>query len=422
MMVMFAHPFIWSGALVAGLCGVALLAWALFADRARGRRRCGRCWYPMDHAASLRCPECGHEAKNDRGLYRTRRRWKWAAASLLPLLLAAFLAVQPKVQQDGWGSIVPATVMILLLRVDDRQWVIDGIEYHINSEFGAYWSNPNEEQLWRWQWRMLARSILMRMEDEERIAQRESYHRWLSVCADAGGDAALRQECMDALIRELSHPNWTVRDSAAFLSVDYDNIEGSIKLAIGLLDHEDDRTRFAGITILGQISRLTGQGVPALIDALQCEDARVRMLAIWAIGATAKRHGPFPEAFDAVYALEHDENGRVRYQRIVTLADLQSDDEAWKTIDAALHHDDPHVRRGGLVAAAERQPRPPHVCLRMIECLGDPDATVRRDAALMLDFIDADVLREHAELLQSFLSHDDPDVRRTVRLVLQRIR
>ena len=58
----------------------------------------------------------------------------------------------------------------------------------------------------------------------------------------------------------------------------------------------------------------------------------------------------------------------------------------------------------------------------MIECLGDPDATVRREAALMLDLIDADVLTEHAELLQSFFSHDDRNVRRTVGLVLHRIR
>jgi HEAT repeat protein len=420
MTIMLAHMLFWGGALFAAVCGIALLAWAMFADRSRGRKRCCNCWYTMDHAVSLRCPECGHEVRNERALYRTRRRWKWASAGLLPLLLAAILAVQPKVQRDGWGSVVPATVLILLLRVDDRPWVVDGIQYHITEThthpaLGTPMHVPSDERLWQWQWRLLARSILMRIEDEARVSQRTAYHSWLAVVADVGGDAALRQACMDALARELSHPDANVRYSAAIYSVNYEDIDGSINRAVGLLDHDDSRTRIAGVTSLRIIAVRTGHGVPALIDALEHEDAEVRMSALSAIGSTAKYFRPVPEAFDPVHALEHDDSGDVRYMRVQTLANLQSDDDAWNTIHGALRDEDPHVRRGGLDAAAERHPRPPAVSLLMLECLDDPDADVRQTAAWILPYIDSDVLLRHAEMLESFLNHDDPTVRDAVR-------
>ncbi len=67
------------------LCaGAALLGWALFKDRARGRKRCPKCWYDMSAAAPVesapvvtyRCPECGALARGEAALLRTRRRWR----------------------------------------------------------------------------------------------------------------------------------------------------------------------------------------------------------------------------------------------------------------------------------------------------------------------------------------------------------
>src|SRR5687767_10762457 len=99
-MAMSSDTLFWLGGGVLALAGMALLAWALFWDRARGRKRCPNCWYDMSQAAPqspLRCTECGYEAKNERKLFRTRWRWRWAFVCLIPLLAAAFLFVQPKV-------------------------------------------------------------------------------------------------------------------------------------------------------------------------------------------------------------------------------------------------------------------------------------------------------------------------------------
>ncbi|MFZ4575751.1 MAG: hypothetical protein ACOYN0_15255 [Phycisphaerales bacterium] len=86
--------------------GVALLLWGLLKDRSRGRKRCPQCWYDMSGATGLRCPECGHECRAERELFRTRRRWRTASlglALLLPLL--GFFAYR-----DGrrvWYSLPP---------------------------------------------------------------------------------------------------------------------------------------------------------------------------------------------------------------------------------------------------------------------------------------------------------------------------
>jgi hypothetical protein len=61
------------------LAGVALVLWGLFGDRSRGRARCPRCWYDLrgrrEGKEGLICPECGHDARTERSLYRNRRRW-----------------------------------------------------------------------------------------------------------------------------------------------------------------------------------------------------------------------------------------------------------------------------------------------------------------------------------------------------------
>ncbi len=75
----------WAGGVIVA-AGLVLLAWGWRGDRARGRRRCPKCWQELGDIPGRRCPECGHEAQDERALGRTRRR-RWAVS--LGLLLAA---------------------------------------------------------------------------------------------------------------------------------------------------------------------------------------------------------------------------------------------------------------------------------------------------------------------------------------------
>ncbi|MEK6703276.1 MAG: hypothetical protein AABZ53_13510, partial [Planctomycetota bacterium] len=105
--------------LVAACAG---LAWALVGDWVRGlrakragkaaRRRCQQCWYDMTGVAGLRCPECGREARSERGLRRSRRRWGRAVLSCLLLLPAHVAWRMPAAREHGWARLVPTMVLV----------------------------------------------------------------------------------------------------------------------------------------------------------------------------------------------------------------------------------------------------------------------------------------------------------------------
>jgi hypothetical protein len=98
---------------VLAVAGVVLLSWSLWWDRPRGRKRCPKCWYDMSGAAGLVCPECGKDARRERRLLKTRRRWGWGVLAMV-LLLAAYPVRQvPVVRRDGWWAAAPTWVLIL---------------------------------------------------------------------------------------------------------------------------------------------------------------------------------------------------------------------------------------------------------------------------------------------------------------------
>lgn len=106
------------GWLILGLA-VVLTAYALFADRAKGRRRCPKCWYDMAGLPGPQCPECGHAARNDRALSRTRRRWKRLVFTV-PLAIIGYAGiVGPGVLSDGARAIVP-NALVALWPLDPR--------------------------------------------------------------------------------------------------------------------------------------------------------------------------------------------------------------------------------------------------------------------------------------------------------------
>jgi hypothetical protein len=96
--------------------GVAVTWWGLFGDRARGRRRCPRCWYDLSHSPGRTCPECGYQADKERRLYRSRRRLLPALVAALVTSLVATWAIE-RVQQRGWLSLLPTRVILVGLPV-----------------------------------------------------------------------------------------------------------------------------------------------------------------------------------------------------------------------------------------------------------------------------------------------------------------
>ena len=106
-----AFWLVWMAGSLTFLVCLSILWWGLFGDRARGRRRCPRCWYDMSHNG-MTCPECGGTASREKHLFRTRRR-------LAPALLAAIIAsvgasyAIEQANDRGWMTLVPTRAVLM---------------------------------------------------------------------------------------------------------------------------------------------------------------------------------------------------------------------------------------------------------------------------------------------------------------------
>ncbi|MFM8732248.1 MAG: hypothetical protein ACKOGJ_07000, partial [Phycisphaerales bacterium] len=105
-------------ALVALVCaaGIGVTWWALFGDKARGRRRCPRCWHDLSGTTGRTCGECGFEAHDEPELFATRRRWPIAVASVA-FILAVAGWVRLTVLDGRWSSYVPDAVLGVVVSV-----------------------------------------------------------------------------------------------------------------------------------------------------------------------------------------------------------------------------------------------------------------------------------------------------------------
>lgn len=140
--------------------GLTLALWALFWDRAKGRRRCPKCWYnlaglPMRSADSnsssppasnlsaepvtpvaatppappaligvCTCPECGHQPRSESRMLRTRRRWKWAGFAAILGLAAHTCARWPAISKHGAWAVVPTWALVRFAPMEDSAWII----------------------------------------------------------------------------------------------------------------------------------------------------------------------------------------------------------------------------------------------------------------------------------------------------------
>jgi hypothetical protein len=125
---------------------------ALVFDPAKGRKRCGACWYSLEGiGVPATCPECGTVAATERAMLRTRR-------STIPLYFAAVIVLLAVgfdrggvAMKSGWMTAVPTTVMIPLrnLLPDSMIRGTGGWGYQEGSLLSR------GDRMWEWQKRWL---------------------------------------------------------------------------------------------------------------------------------------------------------------------------------------------------------------------------------------------------------------------------
>lgn len=105
---------LWTGAIFLGVLALLVATWALFADSARGRKRCPKCWYDMSASPTLTCSECGTIAKSPAALLRTRRRWRVLLVSLVLAILGGASAIGPNLRAGRGFDLIPDVVMMAM--------------------------------------------------------------------------------------------------------------------------------------------------------------------------------------------------------------------------------------------------------------------------------------------------------------------
>ena len=109
--------------MVVSAVGLAMAVVAARGDRARGRRRCGRCWYDMGGVEGLTCPECGRVARRELELGRTRRRKRLVVAAVLLVAAGQLGWLEGRVRRGGWLAAVPTEVLIVLIPQVPQEWL-----------------------------------------------------------------------------------------------------------------------------------------------------------------------------------------------------------------------------------------------------------------------------------------------------------
>ena len=359
-----------SFAVLLAIAGFALGAWALLADRARGRRRCPACWYDRSGTGTLTCSECGFVAAQSGCLARTRRRWRWAIVAGLVVSAAWFMSVWPRVRDDGWVSAVPAVVLIAGIPWSDSP---DGTIWN------ELWSRHSSGDLSGWQRSLLARRLASILHDDNPW-NRKLAAGWL------GGLGASASCAVPGLIEIAGSEMSVLRQMAA-----------------------------------GALGRILADGercIPVLVGLLRDADPNVRTMATWslwqfAIQTDADTSAAIPLLRQAL--TDPDPSRRLFTAQALSLI-LPDPQSVIPVFVEMLEHDEPYHPYRCLFALAEIADRSPDAVMLLVGALGESDRLIRESALhLIYDYgigRDVPIPDSGRSRLHALAQSDDPRVRR----------
>ncbi len=359
-----------SGSL-AGLCGLVLLLWSLFADRPRGRRRCPKCWYDLTGSPGLTCSECGHAARRERSLRKTRRRWRWAIAAL-PLIAGGYLvSVTPRIRTSwrwhGWRGAIPTTALLA-----GHRWLDEPLAADLDTR-------TSMGGAWGWQRAWYARIM------ESRYLQARGPARGPAL-QNLGALGASAKGCLPTVLAAAQDEDPNVRTSAAYaIGLIRSDRDRSLSVLVGLLGDESGTVRGNAAWALWLFGREfrgdVSASVPALRESLHDESEWVRLHSAFALSWITVDPAPAVAATNA--ALGSTTEG-LAVASGVYLMDLAAVLDVVPTLCDAAQHSEPRVRRAAVMGLGAAGPRAAEAVPILIERLKDREIDIHVEAARAL--------------------------------------
>ena len=396
----------WIGGGVLGLAALVLGAWALLWDRSRGRRRCPRCWYDMGGVPGLTCPECGRAARNERRLFRARRRWRWVSLAAMLALLAVGTAATPSLSREHWLEWAPDPVLSLLLWFNASRADRETTAFLTAEPWGV--PTRSVDRMTRWDRLLLAYGMGRRFaQDPRRITQHWPEEPSLVILGILDEDA---KPALPFLLRLLRSSDPEHRELAARGLGELALFPRVVVPALSRSLADDEREVCdAAAESLGRFGASAEPAIPLLLASVEAgrTSPRATVVAMEGIGEPGRRAvGTMIESFQST---------RRETLEVLLFAEGDTVLSALRPITMCLDDGDPAVRQHAALVFARFRDKG-HVALREAAvklrtmATQDSDAEVRR-ASLRA----ASWLRPLDEALYSTMraaSEDgDPDVR-----------
>lgn len=257
-----------SAAIGISIFALALAIWSHRGDRSRGRRRCPRCWYDMTGSA-LTCPECGHDARAIKNLYRPRRRKKGYFAAIVLLLVSYGVWVTPRVRVGGPVAAIPTWFLIVGLPYLPDWMILDN-----SASREVDWTlhgRMDEDHLWaveKWVLQKRARFAAIRGTDVWSLAR---------VGPFLFDEPRLVVPVNLSIIRGLASPNSAVRLRAVTAAesvsmrigpLPKDQVLPYLHGLLAALDDSSTDVRSTAASYLSALGDEAGAAVPKMIEGL----------------------------------------------------------------------------------------------------------------------------------------------------------
>lgn len=373
-----------------GMIGIAFLARGSYGDRARGRRRCPKCWYPI-RTENLTCPECGKTATHEKQFFRTRRSAGMIAAGAAVLVLTGAPFLVANYRSGGAVGLMPTAALIVCMPIVPDEWLSGGVasadedmslharldeEYYFPILQGKYRdaaalralklaiNDPSAVAKYLWVIRM----------PESIGAQREFMGRLVSALESsdprvAGTAAKIAGHLMqDRMWNALSGPDHAAEQPAE------KSIEGLEPRLIALLSHRDPSVADAAL----DLASYDGHRVPGIAEYFIDQLRAGRQLNLGAWGAIV-RHSKPPLPTAQVLPYITDANLPDALFFVFAMDDAALTDPAW--LDRLVTYAEDESTRAIVVAASiySRRKLAPDIMTPLIASqIGDHNKTNER--------------------------------------------